>query len=327
MDIIFVELSGERILLNNVNSYDFIGDLKKKMIDKTGVPVEKQRFLYCGQELSDDSTVEECGLQEESFVHFVELEDKKNINKLSKDERNDHSTNTSKINVLKKTLCEQEEEIKILKTDIFDYKAENNELIKKKGQLECRVERLLDDNDHLNYTLTCSDANCDSKNRELEKKNTEISKLKETIDDLNKKMFDQNIKMSRLLSEKSEQSKTEEIMMISKNTEKISDKFSEKMKELKDSHDSEKKRLDKLIKKFKKMAESYQEENRQLIKDKTKLLDKVDCFNDKFETLIDEKSDLLEKYNNSVQKNVELAAEIENLKRKPTRFIKRYFGN
>lgn len=50
---------------------DSVGDLKRIICDREGVPVEQQRLIFAGRQLQDHMKLSECGLSAESSVNLV----------------------------------------------------------------------------------------------------------------------------------------------------------------------------------------------------------------------------------------------------------------
>jgi len=68
---IFIKVSSQETFTLEVDSNDFIRNLKNKIEDKKGFPVETQRISYGGKELNDDRTVRDYNIQNQSILNLI----------------------------------------------------------------------------------------------------------------------------------------------------------------------------------------------------------------------------------------------------------------
>lgn len=69
---IFVKtLSGKTLTINDISLNDTVANLKKKIMDKDGVPIDQQRLIYSGKQLSDDMQLSSYNINKDSTVHLV----------------------------------------------------------------------------------------------------------------------------------------------------------------------------------------------------------------------------------------------------------------
>ena len=70
---IFVKTLTARKYLLEVYPNDTVADVKLKMQDKEGIPIDKQRLVYGGKQLEDGHTLADCNIQKDGTVHLVVL--------------------------------------------------------------------------------------------------------------------------------------------------------------------------------------------------------------------------------------------------------------
>jgi hypothetical protein len=69
--MIFVKTLTGKIITIEVEVNNTFSDIKKKIEDQEGIPVESQRLTIAGKQVSDDKTVLDCDLQTVTIVHLV----------------------------------------------------------------------------------------------------------------------------------------------------------------------------------------------------------------------------------------------------------------
>ena len=69
---IFVKTLTGSIITLEVSGTDTIGNVKQKITDKEGIPVNQQRLVYDDKQLeNDDVTLDEYGIKRENTIHIV----------------------------------------------------------------------------------------------------------------------------------------------------------------------------------------------------------------------------------------------------------------
>lgn len=57
----------------DIDSHARIEEVKEILYDKTGMPVEMQRLIYCGRPLDDDRTLADYNIQKESTLYLLPM--------------------------------------------------------------------------------------------------------------------------------------------------------------------------------------------------------------------------------------------------------------